>query len=417
MVEIPVAVSFGLSIKESKKLQTLTTGEVLEGIRTGQWRELIISLRAMTPDSAEQKAAKNKLPYVTWSGVFQRRAKDGLIVHSGQIGIDLDGLTSADCAKAVQNAREDSFCLAAYKSAGGRGMRLLFRIPPCDAHSHDAAFEQVAEHVRETYGHEPDSSGRDVSRASYVSFDEGLWCNPDAKVLPVVVDMSHSEKPVAYRCVSSPLYAGELAVTAWSQLGRLHVGYSEKADGTVYTHKPLLRLGLAIALHAERLNYKLTPRDYEEATRAWYHEHQKLGLRLRGSFEEYRRELILKAEAARKKRWFHAAAHKWLRWTKLPDFPDPPAERLMFAIRRHCAEEGKNKFFIGCRDAGLVLDASYKTGHRYLQSLCKDGKIRLLTVPEERIPRQAFEYELIDNCQIPVQSQPPTEIGGNFSQN
>jgi hypothetical protein len=173
---ISAPVSFGLNVRRPQELQTRTTGDVLVSIRDGEWREPILDLRTMPSDSDQQREAKRNLPFVTWSGVFRHRANDGLQHHAGQIGIDLDHLSAADCTKTLQDAVADPFCLAAFKSARGGGVRLLFRIPPCNAKSHDAAFEQVAEHVRNVYGHEPDPHSRDVSRASFVSFDEGLWC-------------------------------------------------------------------------------------------------------------------------------------------------------------------------------------------------------------------------------------------------
>jgi hypothetical protein len=395
-VNISAPVSFGLDVQRPWELQTRTTGNVLVSIRDGEWREPVVHVRSLPHDSNEQREAKRNLPFVTWSGVFRHRANDGLQRHAGQIGIDLDDLSAADCTKAVQDAVADPFCLAAFKSARGGGVRLLFRIPPCNAKSHDAAFEQVAEHIRSVYGHEPDSHSRDVSRASFVSFDEGLWCYPNAKVLPVIVDLSHSDSCCVSRCVTPAVYSGELAMTPWLWMGRFHVCNSVKADGTVLTHGNLLKLGMAMALHAERINYVLKHGDYDDAARAWFVEHQRKGLRLRGDFDEYRSELRRSVEGARSKRWFKASVEKWTRWTRHPDFPKHPAERLLFAIRKHCEEAGKQEFFIGARDAGLVCGASYRTGARLLHRLVKNGRLKLLTVPDKRLPFHSYDYRLID---------------------
>jgi hypothetical protein len=131
-------------------------------------------------------------PAVTWAGVFSCRANEKLLQHSGQIGVDLDDLGDAKAVTTIQNAVADRFCLAAFRSIRGEGVRLLFRIPPCSSGNHAIAFEQVAEHVRNTYGCEVDESGKDVSRASFVSFDRGLWVNPSADVLPIILPVSHS---------------------------------------------------------------------------------------------------------------------------------------------------------------------------------------------------------------------------------
>ena len=262
-MNIPTPISFGLNVRKPQALQARTTGDVLESIRAGEWREPILELRTMPLDSDQQRKAKQRLPYVTWSGVFRHRANEGLEHHAGQIGIDLDDLTAADCTKAVQDAIADQFCRAAFRSARACGVRLLFRIPPCNAEEHDSTFEQVAEHVRNVYGHEPDIVARDVSRASFVSFDEGLWCYPNAQVLPITLPLAHSERRLrrgreAHRCVTSAANSGRLTTGLWRSMGRFHVGDSVKPDGTVFTHVKLLDLGKAMALHAKRINHTLT---------------------------------------------------------------------------------------------------------------------------------------------------------------
>ena len=407
-LDIPERVSFGLNVKKPAELETRPVGVLLEGIRDGTWREPVLQMRSLPHDGDEQQKEKKKLPYVTWSGLFSHRAKSGLQIHSGLIGIDLDYLSATDCTKAVQDAVADQFCLAAYKSARGGGVRLLFRIPSCDADQHDAVFEQVAEHVRNTYGHEADPSARDVSRASFVSFDEGLWCYPNALVLPVVLDMSHSDstqKKRLHRCVTSTSSTRGMEVATWVRMGKLHVGDQVKPDGTVYTHSKLLKLGKAMALHARRIDHNLTTRDFEEATRAWFAAHERKGLQLRGKLAEYRDELRQGAEDARRKDWFDGCADKWTRWTRHPEYPVRPRDRLLFAIRKHCEESGSTGFFLGARDAGLVLGKTYRTGARRLAELVENGQLKLLTVPNEWQPFNAYEYRLMES---PMATDRPT---------
>jgi hypothetical protein len=197
-------VGFGLKIWEPNKLETRVTSEVLLGIREGEWRVPVEHVRALPPDSFEQKKAKKELAYCMWSGVFHSRCNDGLLIHSGQVGVDVDKLTEEGCTKALQSAVADRFCLAAFRSTRGQGVRLLFRVPPCkDYKVHAIVFEQVAEHVIRAYSLEPDPKGSDVCRASFVSFDRGLWFNGDALILPIdlpssIHTLSHSV-PVTQR--------------------------------------------------------------------------------------------------------------------------------------------------------------------------------------------------------------------------
>jgi hypothetical protein len=196
-----------------------------------------------------------------------------------------------------------------------------------------------------------------------------------------------------------------MEVATWVRMGKLHVGDRVKPDGTVYTHSKLLKLGKAMALHARRINHNLTMRDFEEATRAWFAAHERKGLQLRGNLAEYRDELRQGAEDARRKDWFDGCADKWTRWTRHPEYPVRPRDRLLFAIRKHCDESGSTGFFLGARDAGLVLGKTYRTGARYLAELLGSGQLKLLTVPYEWQPFNAYEYRLVES---PMDSDRPT---------
>ncbi len=395
MLNCPAKISFGLNVREPDKLVTRTTGEVLQGIASGQWQDAVARVRQLPADSPEQKAAKTALPFCTFAGVFSRRANSGLVQHSGQVGIDLDGLGDAGAVAVLQAAVADTFCLAAFRSTRGEGVRLIIRIPPCSPEHHVTAFEQVAGHVRKTYGHDADKSGKDVARASFVSFDRGLWFNAAADVLPIQLPgLIHSGIGRVTRCVSSGLYSGQLGVTCWTWYGRHLAATSPRADGAVKTHRSLLDLGKAVALHAERIGERLNDRHINAAFDAWLSEHARQGVRLRCSPDDYRRELVASVRGVEGKPWFRSAADKWLRWTRHKDFPKSgvPCERLLFAIRQHCADAGNTEFFLGVRDAGLITGGHFNTGARTLRKLVASGVLE--KIGERRLPRDAQTYRL-----------------------
>jgi hypothetical protein len=58
-------------------------------------------------------------------------------------------------------------------------------------------------------------------------------------------------------------------------------------------------------------------------------------------------------------------------------------------------------FFIGARDAGLICKASFRTGARRLKKLLREGKLKLLTERNQRLPFHAFEYRLIETLPAP----------------
>jgi len=387
-------ISFGLDVRQPARLETRGTGAVLRGILRGDWREPVARVRELPADSQEQREAKLALPFCTWAGVFTRRSNSGLVRHSGQCGVDLDGLGEAGAVTVLQTAVADCYCLAAFHSARAEGIRLIFKIPPCSPEDHVLAFEQVVLHVRNTYGHDPDASGKDVSRASFVSFDRGLWLNPSALELPIALPGETQRLRANTRCVSSPLYAGLLAETWPVWYGRHLANTSPCKDGTAKTHGSLLDLGKSLALHAERIREPLTHREIDAAFSAWLSEHARLGICLRCEPDEYRRELRVSIRGAERKPWFKSAADFWLRWTRHRDFPRNglPVDRILFAIRQHCADAKSTEFFLGVRDAALVAGVGYVTGWRILCKLVASGHLKRLDA--KRLPREAQEFRL-----------------------
>jgi len=387
------SISFGEDVRRPDRLVTRNTQDVLFGVRDGQWRDAVCRVRSLPADSAEQRQAKLALPYATWAGVFTRRSNSALVHHSGQVGIDLDGLGEVGAVAVLQAAIGDKFCLAAFRSVRGEGVRLLFRIPPCSPENHIAAFEQVALHVQRIYGREADESGKDVARASFVSFDNGLWFNAAALVLPIKLPGETQRLKAKPRCVSSSLYAGLLAETWPGWYGR-HLANTAPVSGEMAkTHGSLLDLGKSLALHAERIKTPLTARLVDAAFDAWLGEHARQGVRLRCPADDYRRELLVSVRGAERKPWFKSAAEKWTRWTRHKEFPRDglPQEMILFAIRQHCAESKSREFFIGSRDAGLVAGTSYITAWRKLKKLCADGHLEKVG---KRLPRDAQTYRL-----------------------
>jgi hypothetical protein len=166
------------------------------------------------------------------------------------------------------------------------------------------------------------------------------------------------------------------------------------SGNAVKTHISLRDLGKAVALHATRIREPLTPRIIESAFESWLAEHRRNGLTLRCSPDDYRAEFVASVKGCERKPWFKSAAEKWIRWTRHVEFPHAglPHEKILFAVRRHCAENGSPEFFIGVRDAGLVAGASKETAGRLLRKLCADGQLE--KTGERRQPRHAQTYRL-----------------------
>jgi predicted P-loop ATPase len=148
----------------------------LEGVRTGKWQDIVLQVRA-TPDKEERDKKKKTAPLVTISGSFSARKDDAIRAHSGFIAIDIDNIDNPeDTKKLVQG---DSYVYAAFTSISGHGLCLIVKI---DGTRHLDAFNGIASYLYHTYQLIVDQSGKNVSRARFISYDPWIHINTKAVI-------------------------------------------------------------------------------------------------------------------------------------------------------------------------------------------------------------------------------------------
>jgi hypothetical protein len=146
----------------------------LEGVRTGKWQDIVLQVRA-TADKEERDKKKKTAPLVTVSGSFSARKDDAIRAHSGFIAIDIDNIDNPeDTKKLVQG---DSYVYAAFTSISGHGLCLIMKI---DGTRHLDAFNGIASYLYHTYQLIVDQSGKNVSRARFISYDPWIYINTKA---------------------------------------------------------------------------------------------------------------------------------------------------------------------------------------------------------------------------------------------
>ena len=170
---------FRTGITQKRPTGDKTVDKALEEIRDGKYQEEIERLRQST-DKSVRRVLKKDLGYFTFSGTFKTREVNSLLQHSGFICIDLDDLdlTGEDTppdpqrvSKVKNQLKQDVHIYAMFLSPSGNGLKLLFKIDP-DLHL--ASFQGIAKYLKDKYALEADPSGKDVSRACFVSYDPDL---------------------------------------------------------------------------------------------------------------------------------------------------------------------------------------------------------------------------------------------------
>jgi len=148
----------------------------LHDIKEGKWQDCVLKIRTIK-DYEVRKVEKKKIPYVTISGYFGKERKaNELSKHTGLIGMDID-----DISQELEGMRTllsaDPYVYSIFTSVSGTGLCVIFKI---DGEKHKEAFEGIADYLIKNYQIIVDPSGKDVSRARFVSYDPDLYINSHA---------------------------------------------------------------------------------------------------------------------------------------------------------------------------------------------------------------------------------------------
>jgi putative DNA primase/helicase len=162
--------------------------DVLEGIKSGRWRKPVEQVRK-TYDRAYKTAVeeanpdpckvakdavnslKKRLPGVTPSGRFTKRASKEILAHSGILCLDVDKLDYP--ASLRERLESDRFVLTAFVSPSGRGLKVWVRILP-DTNLHYASFLAAKRHFKEVHLVDIDGDCKDLARLCFVSDDPDM---------------------------------------------------------------------------------------------------------------------------------------------------------------------------------------------------------------------------------------------------
>lgn len=161
----------------------------LEGVQSGRWQDIALEVRN-APNKEIKDLKKKTAPLVTPSGSFSERKVDCLRKHSGFIAIDIDNLDNPAAVK--QRIGANNYLYSAFISISGNGLCLIIKI---DGTRHLDAFNGIAAYLYNEYQLIVDQSGKDVSRARFVSYDPFLLLNTKSatfkKYLPKKKEPKH----------------------------------------------------------------------------------------------------------------------------------------------------------------------------------------------------------------------------------
>jgi hypothetical protein len=173
---------FRNGISQKKDPQNIDIQKILTSIKspsTNVLKNKVTKLRSLKTKK-EKSDFKKKFPYVTFSGVFEERAADKLIEHSGFIVLDFDDLEHLE--DTFEQLKSESYIFAMFVSPRGTGLKILVKINP---NKHLDSFLELEKYFSKNYNLKVDPSGKDVCRACFLTYDPNLFQNQDSKLFSI----------------------------------------------------------------------------------------------------------------------------------------------------------------------------------------------------------------------------------------
>ena len=179
-------------VTENKPIES-----ILSDIKTGKWKTDIEKLRNLKKQNKVEQfdSLKKSLPAFTPSGQFENgRKPEFLKEYSKLIVIDIDKLPEKKLQTVKTKASECKYTFACFVSPGGNGLKILVKVDS-DKDQHLLAFNCLKKYFDKQLDIDIDKSGKDITRLCFVSFDSGLFYNPESKPFSVQPQQAAAPDP------------------------------------------------------------------------------------------------------------------------------------------------------------------------------------------------------------------------------
>lgn len=180
------------------KVEDRPLDQILKDIKIGTYKTEIEKIRTLYANNDEVGVdnLKKQLLGFTASGTFVNGRTAGKIENYSQIiTLDIDDLSESQLREIINLSHLAPYTYAAFISPGGRGVKILVKVNTSAA-DHKEAYAQVVEYYEKALNIIIDTSGSDICRLCFVSYDAECFINPDADVFQVKIKKGISENKV-----------------------------------------------------------------------------------------------------------------------------------------------------------------------------------------------------------------------------
>lgn len=142
-----------------------------------QLKDVIIEIRSLSDHKKQAELKCSWLPAGCINGTFSYKDDSGIEKYSSFIALNYDGFdTDEEMNEARELLKTYPFVYAIFVTASGKGLKAIVLHDSTNPTFHWNLYQQV---MKKCQFQQSDSSVVDLSRAQFLSYDPGLWINPE----------------------------------------------------------------------------------------------------------------------------------------------------------------------------------------------------------------------------------------------
>lgn len=161
-----------------------TIGSFFDCIRTGgkngAVRQKIEEIRQTKDEKLRKEKKRRLLPVIMWQGLFSTRENVGLLSLTSLICIDIDHKTTVEREEIMRELKQWGFVVAFFTSPSGDGIKVVLLTDLTDKTHYLNCYKQLEKMFEDKFGDKPDKNCEPLSQGCYLSYDPGIYVNPDA---------------------------------------------------------------------------------------------------------------------------------------------------------------------------------------------------------------------------------------------
>ena len=169
------------------KVEDKPLEEILKDIKKGTYKVEISDIRHLINNDKKEQSdeQKKQLLAFTASGTFNNgRSIDKLENYSQYVILDIDKLSNIQLKEVVNFTRLAPYTYASFISPSGKGLKIIVKVNTIKD-QHKEAYKQVVAYYEQALNIDIDTSGSDICRLCFVSYDEDCFINNNAAIFEV----------------------------------------------------------------------------------------------------------------------------------------------------------------------------------------------------------------------------------------